>query len=288
MNPLPRNLLFALLLALSCAAGFAAGSPTASPLIEAAKNGRPEAVEQIAKQGESLDTPDAKGRTALHYAAEAGHSDTAAKLLLYGASPNRFDAAGNAPLHLAVAKGHLALAQMLIVHGADVNKRDRAGQTPLHLAAQQDAPELVRLLLGFGANSVMRNTHGQTALDLALAKGRTETVKLLQPSSPDPGPQFVVRHNRSASQHVSGFHAVIGLDSLILVLFVIGMFFGLRRALRRRQSLGLDRPWRRRHGADATDPDRQAQIQQLWRGLEKMEQRLQNLETILTSDRPRV
>lgn len=85
--------------------------------------------------GAEIDAADARGRTALHYAAEAGSEATVALLLLAGADVERPDGQGDTALHLAVAKGFDPAARALLEAGADPNVRNDKGCNCLHQLA---------------------------------------------------------------------------------------------------------------------------------------------------------
>lgn len=303
MKPLSRHALFALLIALLPALGLAAVPATTTPLIRAVKSKDAKAVEAILKSDDAqLDAHDVIfGRTALHYAAAmgTGQGDEAAEgsllklLLSHGVEANVIDNSNQTPLALAVSKGSVANARMLLDYGAEVGIPDQAGQAPLHRAAQRDDPAMLNLLLSRGANPAARNQMGQTALEVAIAEHHLKMIERLQAVSPPPRAAAAApaprvhpaptHRSQGRSTRSSSVHLAFGADIffVFLCIFIIGGAFGGRWAHRRRQ--------RRRSLWDAPDPEAQASIEKLWRGIEKMEQRLQNLETILVgSTRPRV
>ena len=86
--------------------------------------------------------PDAKGRTALHYAARVGRDAVISKLLELKADPNVLDSVERTPLHYAAQKGHLEAVKKLLENDADRTIVDKYGQTPSALVVQEDLIEV--------------------------------------------------------------------------------------------------------------------------------------------------
>jgi len=127
--------------------------------------------------------PNAKakyGATPLHEAALNGRVDIVTLLLEHGADPNAQVKSGMTPLHLAASKGHVDVAKLLLKHGADPNAQDKHGNTPLHDAAFEGHVGIVKLLLDHGANPTAKNKDGDTPLDLARRRGHRKVVSLIE------------------------------------------------------------------------------------------------------------
>lgn len=121
----------------------AAGAATAGAapieinnLLDAAKYGDIEAVEDFLAIGKDVKMKDAEGRTALHYACGFGHDE---------------------------------IARMLMESGGEVEAEDTKGNTPLHYAAGYGRPDLTRLMVDAGANRSAKNSTGKTPADLVAA-----------------------------------------------------------------------------------------------------------------------
>lgn len=117
----------------------AADVPDIDNLVDAAKYGDLEAVEDFIAIGKDVNTGDAEQRT---------------------------------PLHYACGFNHLEIAKMLIDEGAKLEVMDSKGNTPLHYAAGYGRPQLVELLLASGANAAAKNGNGNTPMDLAITDER--------------------------------------------------------------------------------------------------------------------
>ncbi len=89
-------------------------------------------------------------------AAKAGQMQTINELLSQGAAPDVKDSKGDTPLHLAVAGGHQATAEMLIRKGAAINVTNNAGMTPLDIARVCGHSGMAAFLAGQGAVSALR------------------------------------------------------------------------------------------------------------------------------------
>jgi len=110
-------------------------------------------------------TPPAEIETLLQ-AARWGDLEAVEDLLAVGRSADDADPEGRTPLHLAVAHGHARVLSALLDAKANVEATDAKGNTPLHYAAGYGRGAEVSMLLEAGANRDARNATGKTALDL--------------------------------------------------------------------------------------------------------------------------
>jgi WD40 repeat protein len=129
---------------------YSTGNPANDRLIEAAGEGRTDAVETLLNLGADVNAA-RDGITALWYAAFERHPATVEFLLNRGAKPNVRPATGFSPLMLAVQNNDFATAQILATHGADLELPDPEGYTPLMMAALVGNSSMVKFLLDKGS-----------------------------------------------------------------------------------------------------------------------------------------
>ena len=191
----------------------AQSAPQQGEIVEAAKAGNRQRVEQLLKQGIPINAHDAHGRTALHEAAATENVELFQLLISAGGDPFAKDNDGvtpeyivrhirtfaisvamqralmkrtlrpppNAPWTLTAAIAHrqTSVVQMLLEMRADANAKDANGDYPLDLAAQKGDTQIVQLLLAHGADVTLRNRSGSAPIHTAALNGHTEIVKLL-------------------------------------------------------------------------------------------------------------
>jgi uncharacterized protein len=170
-------------------------------------------VEQALADGESVDTQDSAGTTALMNAAGSGHTELVKALLAKGARTDLVERrmganallaaaiAGNAEtlgllldagmdvafanedgfsaLTYCAARGDTASVSLLLARGAPVDHANNYGETPLLRAAGAGHADAARLLLDAGANIDHASNERFTALMLAADKGHLEVVRVL-------------------------------------------------------------------------------------------------------------
>ncbi|XP_047099826.1 poly [ADP-ribose] polymerase tankyrase-2-like isoform X4 [Schistocerca piceifrons] len=136
-------------------------------LIEAAKQGTVEELEELLAVGTDVGTGDNIRSTALHWAANRGHTKAVRSLVEAGAVVDARNYWQKTPLHYAAQNGHTAVVEVLVASSADPNIRDDDGWTPLHDAAYYGHAEVVTTLLEAGANRRATDDWGRTPLDVA-------------------------------------------------------------------------------------------------------------------------
>jgi uncharacterized protein len=172
-----RRLLLSACLAIGAATLSAA---TAPPLIEAVKSGDEAAIRRLARNRTVVNTPEADGTTALHWAVRADDIVTVRLLLRAGARVNAANRYGVTPLALAALNRNAPIVSELLEAGADVKMRLAEDQTILMAASRAGAPNVLQLLLNAGADvNGKERVAGETALMWAALEDHAEAVKLL-------------------------------------------------------------------------------------------------------------
>ena len=170
------------LIALSFSTRTHAAAPVgAAAFVDAAMNGNRETVRALLKEGVDVNTTQADGMTALHWAAQKGDVELA-KILLYASANLRATTriGGYTPLLIASKNGDAAMIDTLTQAGADANAPTMNGTTPLMLASAAGKPAAVKALLAHGADVNAREAvKGETALTFAAAFGRADVIRVL-------------------------------------------------------------------------------------------------------------
>src|SRR3954463_1111269 len=153
----------------------------AAAFVEAAMNGNRDAVRALLKEGADVNTTQADGMTALHWAAQKGDVELA-KMLLYASANLKATTriGGYTPLLIASKKGDAAMIEALTDAGADAKTPTTHGTTPLMLASAAGKAAAVSALLAHGANvNAKEAVKGETALTFAAAFGRADVIRVL-------------------------------------------------------------------------------------------------------------
>jgi uncharacterized protein len=171
--------------ALSAVSLFAAAD---SRLVEAVKNHDKETVRSLLKEHVDVNTPEADGTSALHWAAHANDLETAQLLIRAGANAKATSRYGVTPLSEAASYGGAALVEALLKAGADVNTlTTEKGETVLMTASRAGNVGAVKVLLEHGADANAKESfRGQTSLMWAAAEDHPDVVKLLVAHGADP------------------------------------------------------------------------------------------------------
>jgi ankyrin repeat protein len=159
----------------------------AAAFVEAAMNGNRDAVRALLKEGADVNTTQADGMTALHWAAQKGDVELA-KVLLYASANLKATTriGGYTPLLIASKNGDAAMIDTLTQAGADVDAPTMNGTTPLMLASAAGKPAAVKALLDHGADVNAREAvKGETALTFAAALGRADVIRALTAKGAD-------------------------------------------------------------------------------------------------------
>jgi ankyrin repeat protein len=138
--------------------------------------------EEILRNPDDVDVPDAMGRTALEWAAARGDDRAVTTLLSYGANPNVMDKKLNTPLTLASNQNQTVCVRLLLEAGANPDPPLPDGikfGSPLNCAARNASdPLLIKTLLDFNADIEASNVDGVTPL-LHVARGNSASHAML-------------------------------------------------------------------------------------------------------------
>ena len=93
-------------------------------LVNAVKNHDRTAVSSLLQQKVDVNSPEADGTTALHWAVRADDLDTADSLIKAGANVKQSNRYGITPLYLASVNGSAPMIDKLLKAGADANEVD--------------------------------------------------------------------------------------------------------------------------------------------------------------------
>lgn len=121
-----------------------------SPVMHAAREGHPEAVQWLINQGANVNQTDMFGRTALYLATESRDHKTLTVLLNAGADPDMITSFGSSPLLSAVQDNDRPAIKLLLEHAADINVYAK-GNSAVYIAAARGNAELLKWLLDQGA-----------------------------------------------------------------------------------------------------------------------------------------
>jgi ankyrin repeat protein len=145
---------------------------------DAEKQDWPAVSAQISAKAD-LNTAQADGTTALHWAAYHDKADIVTQLLAAGAKPDPANRYGITPLLLACQNGSESIVRALLNSGADANAKQRGGESALMIASRTGRPLAVQALLEKGAKIDAQDRTGQTALMWAADEGHAEVIELL-------------------------------------------------------------------------------------------------------------
>jgi ankyrin repeat protein len=149
-------------------------------VVEAVKAANKAAVNSLLRQRANVNTPEADGTTALHWAIREDDADTADKLIRAGADVNAANRYGVTAIYLACVNGNPGLVERLLKAGVDANAMGPEGETALMTAARTGSVEAARVLLAHGAVIDAREGwHGQTALMWAAAQRHPAMIREL-------------------------------------------------------------------------------------------------------------
>jgi len=115
-----------------------ADGPEINNLMDAAKYGDLEAIEDFVAIGKDVNGGDEESRTPLHFAAAHCQPVAISMLVEAGANLESVDSKMNTPLHYAAGYGRVAECKLLLNLGASPAAKNETGKTPLDLAGLND------------------------------------------------------------------------------------------------------------------------------------------------------
>jgi ankyrin repeat protein len=149
-------------------------------LVDAAMNRDTQSVRSLVKLHADVNSAQADGTTAIHWAARWDDAEMTDLLLGAGANVKARNRFGATALTLAATNGSAAIIEKLLKAGEDPNAVvSEAGDTALMLAARTGKPDALQVLLAHGADANKTNADGQTALMWAVAEKNAAAAKTL-------------------------------------------------------------------------------------------------------------
>lgn len=125
---------------------------------------------------ELVNSVEAGGYSALHFAAFNGDVEMLQLLLEHKADLNAENFDGNTPLVMAVKGNQRESIRMLVNAGADVNHESDSGSTAAHYAASMAYLDCLRLLVELGAKTIYAESEAGTLLHWACHSGDVNCV----------------------------------------------------------------------------------------------------------------
>ncbi|KAH9987290.1 ankyrin repeat-containing domain protein [Russula compacta] len=149
----------------------------ATPLLEAARNGKLEVARVLLEHGAVVHVQDNQGCTPLHLASWQRYPNVIRFFFLehQGAVVHVRNKLGRTPLHETASGGYTNIIRLLL-DGEDVEAKDNHNMTALHLAAYQGRLAATRELLKHGANAHARDNVCQTSFKIASTRGIQEII----------------------------------------------------------------------------------------------------------------
>jgi ankyrin repeat protein len=182
------------LLAFALVGSTAAGA--GSDMADAAMRGDHNAMRTLLARHVDVNTPQADGSTALHWAVYKGDVQAAEWLIRAGANVAATNRLGVTPLWMASLYGYPALVDALLKAGAKVDQRSPTGETALMLASKNGNVAAIARLIDAGADvNAKEELRGTTPLMWAADEGNAAAVKLLI----DRGAEVAARSNVAAT-----------------------------------------------------------------------------------------
>lgn len=185
-STLSGGMLIALLLSIGFVLAFSLSMPRPAAvssdlrLADAVAQQDKDATRALLRRRADVNTPQADGATALHWASHWDDLETADLLLRAGANVNATNDYGATPLSLACTNGNAAMVERLLKAKANPNAAAASGETPLMRCARTGSAEAVKALLAYKADvNAKDKEQEQTALMWAVAQKHPAVVQAL-------------------------------------------------------------------------------------------------------------
>ncbi|XP_077566459.1 ankyrin repeat and SOCS box protein 13-like [Stigmatopora nigra] len=149
-----------------------------SAVHEAAAQGQAAQLQQLIRDGATINAVAVDSITPLHEACIQGHACCVALLLAAGAQVDARNIDGSTPLCDACSAGSLECVKLLLEYGAAVNP-PLFTFSPLHEACMGGSLDCVELLIQHGASMEAHDCHYGTPLHVACARKQYGCAKLL-------------------------------------------------------------------------------------------------------------
>ena len=107
---------------------------------DAAQKGNIEKLENLLKNGTSIDYPNHVGETPLFYCVNSSQKQACQYLIKNGASINHQRIDGSTALHVAVYNKNLDMVKLLVESGVNISARDNNHKTALEIAKNEKIP----------------------------------------------------------------------------------------------------------------------------------------------------
>jgi len=226
-------------------------------LIQAVKNNDAKTARALITQHVDVNTTDADGSTALHWAAQRDNVELVDALLTAGADAKAATRYNVMPLYFACLNGNATIIERLLKAGADPDSTAEEGQTALMTAALNGNVSAIKVLLAHKADvNAKEPVRGQTALMWAASEGNARAIEALIEAGADVNTKsktgmtpllFAVRNGHIPSviallNHRANVNDVAPDGTSALNMAVVNAYFELAAVL-------LD------HGADPNAPD---------------------------------
>lgn len=186
-----------------------------TPLIWAAKFGRPQAADVICSRGANVDKSGGwNNSTALMKAVEGGHVDVVRAILKYSPDVNIRNQFGMTALMLAAENGQKEIVEIILANDGikGINYTNNDSYTALSLAAATGHSEIVRILTALPEISIASVTvFGMNAFMLAAESGSIPTLEILKEKGIDVDAinKFGLSALMLACQHEKGYLKVV-------------------------------------------------------------------------------
>jgi len=173
-----RSIVVCIIAALSLSVVSLSAVPSA--VADAAMKGEIATVRSLIAQKEDVNSPQADGTTALHWAAFQFNLEMVDLLIQAGAKVKVANREGVTPLAIASLYGNASIVTRLLTAGADAKERGSNGVTVLMLAARNGDADTVWTLLTHGADvNAKETTSERTALMWAVDQDHPAAVRAL-------------------------------------------------------------------------------------------------------------